>query len=68
MLNKASDFPVPCQDVTNRTPPGREMILSFPARESLVSDIPSGDGKIGNLFFHCVVKIVYDGSVRKWNI
>jgi hypothetical protein len=23
----------------------------FPARESLVSDIPAGDGKIDNLFF-----------------
>jgi hypothetical protein len=23
----------------------------FPARESLVSDIPAGDGKVGNLFY-----------------
>jgi hypothetical protein len=26
-------------------------IKLFPARESLVSDIPAGDGKIGNLFY-----------------
>jgi hypothetical protein len=27
------------------------IIKLIPARESLVSDIPAGDGKIGNLFF-----------------
>jgi hypothetical protein len=35
-------FPVPSRDVTNQTLRGREL---FPARESLVSDIPAGDGK-----------------------
>ncbi len=36
---KASDFPVPSQ--------------VFPARESLVSDIPAGDGEIVKLFLQC---------------
>jgi hypothetical protein len=27
------------------------MIKLFPAKQSLVSDIPAGDGKIGNLFY-----------------
>jgi hypothetical protein len=27
------------------------MIIFFPARESLVSDIPAGDGKIVNIFY-----------------
>jgi hypothetical protein len=31
--------------------PWRGMILLFPARESLVSDISAGDGKIVNLFY-----------------
>jgi hypothetical protein len=30
------------------------MIKLFPARESLVSDIPAGDGKIGNIFYSYV--------------
>jgi hypothetical protein len=34
------------------------MIKLFPARESLVSDIPAGDGKIGNIFYSvCYVSI-----------
>jgi hypothetical protein len=32
------------------------MIRLFPARESLVSDIPAGDGKIANLFLKCIVQ------------
>ncbi len=27
--------------------------LNIPDRESLVSDIPAGDGKTANLFLHC---------------
>ncbi len=30
----------------------------FPARESLVSDIPAGDGKIVNLFLQCIHHLV----------
>jgi hypothetical protein len=30
------------------------IIKLFPARESLVSDIPAGDGKIANLFLQCM--------------
>jgi hypothetical protein len=30
----------------------------FPARESLVSDIPAGDGKTANLFLQCVRRIL----------
>jgi hypothetical protein len=29
------------------------IIKLFPDRESLVSDIPAGDGKIGNCFLQC---------------
>jgi hypothetical protein len=42
-VKKFSYFPVPSRDVTNQL---------FPARESLVSDIPAGDGKIA----HCKKK------------
>ncbi len=44
----------------------------FSARESLVSDIPAGDGKIVNLFLHCrilfqhfeeTLEIVHSGLV-----
>jgi hypothetical protein len=43
---KFSDFPVTSRDVTNQTLPGGES-----AGESLVSDIPAGDGEIAKLFF-----------------
>jgi hypothetical protein len=45
-VKKASNFPDPSQDVTNQTLP-----KLFPARESLASDIPAGDGKITHLFY-----------------
>ncbi len=48
---KVSDFPIARRDVTNQNLPGREIIKSFPPRESLISDILAGDGKIDNLFF-----------------
>jgi hypothetical protein len=50
---KVSDFSVPSLDVNNQTLPGRELCTVFPDRESLVSDIPAGDGKITNLFLQC---------------
>jgi hypothetical protein len=43
---KVSDFSVPSRDVTNQT-----LLLLFPARESLVSDIPAGNGNIANFFY-----------------
>ncbi len=33
------------------SPAGMSLTRLFPARESLVSDIPPGDGKIDNLFY-----------------
>jgi hypothetical protein len=33
------------------SPAGMSLTKLFPARESLVSDIPAGDGKIINLFY-----------------
>ncbi len=42
-------FPVPTRDVTNQTLPGRE---------SVVSDIPAGDGKTANLFLQCIFHIL----------
>jgi hypothetical protein len=40
-VKKVSGFPVPLRDVTYQT---------LPVRMSSVSDVPAGDGKIGNLF------------------
>ncbi len=37
----------------------------FPSRESLVSDIPAGDGKMANLFLQCTVKIIATKSGTK---
>jgi hypothetical protein len=34
------------------------MIKKFPARESLVSDIPTGDGKTANLFLQSIDWVV----------
>jgi hypothetical protein len=45
---KVIAFPVPNQDVTNQTLPGRDL---FQTVESLVSDIPAGDGKNDDLYF-----------------
>ncbi len=42
-------------DVTNQTLPGQQIIKLFPAMESLVSDIPAGDGKTANLCLQCIV-------------
>jgi hypothetical protein len=54
LLKKVCHFPVPSRDVT---------ILSLDgSRESLVSDIPAGDGKIVNLFF--TVQMVSVSSIR----
>ncbi len=49
--NKGSGFPVSRRDATHQILSGREKL--FPARESLVSDIPAGDGTTNNLFLQC---------------
>jgi hypothetical protein len=43
--------------------PWRGIIKIFLARESLVSDIPSGDGKMANLFLQCMQ---YEGVNSAW--
>ncbi len=43
LLEKVCDIPVPSRDVTYQT--------LFLPRENLVSDIPSGDGNVANLYF-----------------
>ncbi len=45
-------FPVPSRDVTKQALSWPGIINLFPARESLVSDIPDGDGKIHIRFIH----------------
>jgi hypothetical protein len=49
------DIPILGPDVTYQTLPGRgnyDVIYKlFPPRESLVSDIPAGDGNIEKLFY-----------------
>jgi hypothetical protein len=54
-VKKVTDFPVLSRNVINRTLRGPEIIKLLPARESLVSDIPDGDGKMANLFLQCMV-------------
>jgi hypothetical protein len=51
---KVSDFPVPSQDVTNQTLPGK----FFMTRESLVGDTPAGAGKVAHLFLQCISKSI----------
>jgi hypothetical protein len=50
-VKKVADFPVPRRDCTDQTLPWRGIILVFPARESLVSDILARDGKTTHLFY-----------------
>ncbi len=55
------------------------LIKLFPARESLVSDIPAGDAKIGNLFLQCsnchpflillqLIRYLYRSPHFQWSI
>jgi hypothetical protein len=46
-------FPSPARDVTSQTLPWPGISRLFSARESWVSDIPAGDGKIANFFLQC---------------
>ncbi len=51
---KVREFPVPRRDVTTKLSLGgnNDVITElFLPRESLVSDIPAGDGKLVNLFY-----------------
>jgi len=49
----------PNRDVTNQTLPGQGIVKLFPARESLVIDIPFGDGKIDNLFYSATLILYF---------
>jgi hypothetical protein len=60
-IKKFFDIPVPSQDVTYQTLPGGNndvIYKSFPPRESLVSDIPAGDGNIKKLFYSVSYRIL----------
>ncbi len=52
---KVGGFPVPNRESRCHQPnfPWPKIIKLFPGRESFVSDIPAGDGKITNLFLQC---------------
>jgi hypothetical protein len=53
---KVREFPVPSRDDTTKLSLGgnNDVITElFLPRESLVSDIPAGDGKLVNLFLRC---------------
>jgi hypothetical protein len=41
--------------------PGAGIIKLFPSRESWVSYIPAGDGKMANLFLQCTV---FNGKIH----
>jgi hypothetical protein len=38
-------------------------IKLFPARESLVNDIPAGDRKTANIFLQCIEQLAYLSQV-----
>jgi hypothetical protein len=66
-VKKFSDFPVPSRDVTYPNSPCRGIIKLYPTRESLVSDIPTGDGKIVHLFLTVqAVRTFYHSTKRPW--
>ncbi len=44
------------------------IIKLFPARESLVSDIPAGDEKIANLFLQCTFSVKSRCAVVEYGI
>jgi hypothetical protein len=48
---KVGGFPVPSGDVTYQTLPGGEYFDYSRPGESLVSDVPAGEGKITDLFY-----------------
>ncbi len=57
-----------CECHFPNSPPG--IIKLFPRRESLVSDIPAGDGKTANLFLQCTVVFMLEVIRRKdyWSV
>ncbi len=64
------EFPVPSRDVTTKLSLGgnNDVITElFLPRESLVSDIPAGDGKLVNLFLRCMAiqKFLADKILQK---
>jgi hypothetical protein len=62
---KVSGFPVPSRDVTYQTYHLFTKLLNFsPARESLESDILTGDGKTANLFYSVVYWV--SGRLNGW--
>ncbi len=64
--NKSQRFsrPQPGCHLPNSPRPGN--IILFPAGESLVSDIPAGDGKTANIFF-TVVKVLFQRGSNTYN-
>ncbi len=41
------------------------MLSDIPARESLISDIPAGDGKIANFFLQCILATFKNVSYKE---
>jgi hypothetical protein len=56
-VKNVKDIPVPSR---------AGIIKLFPPRESLVSDIPAGDGNITNLFYS--VQYLADSDFSRWNL
>jgi hypothetical protein len=59
---KLSEFPVPSRDVTTKLFLGENNDVTyklFLPRESLVSDIPAGVGKLDNLFIRCTSSLKF---------
>jgi hypothetical protein len=76
-IKKVSDFPTPSRDVTKPNYAWPGIIKLFPARESLVRDIPAGEGKIANLFLQCIIpagmvylllRYIFDSCSQPFNV
>ncbi len=69
-VKKGSEFPVFNQYVTYQNSPWPGITKLFPARESLVSDIPAGDGKIDNIFFTMYLPVAlfqFEAFIREYS-
>jgi hypothetical protein len=60
LQKKLATFPSPAGMSLTKLPLGG-LILIFPPRESLVSDIPAGDGNVGNFFYSVVSQNIKHG-------
>ncbi len=61
-VKKVNEFPVPQAGCHLPNSSWTGIIKLFPSRDSLVSDIPPGDGKMPNLFLQCICNSFFIGA------